>query len=493
MPHANPINAPLLASSPTENRTTEDILRRGWRVDLCLSLLGVLATVVVVALVLTDHRNVVLAAFLAFTVPLTVFPWLEYLIPDKEEGEYEMPGTIRVAAALDVALSTTSLLFAISASWGVVLVDRARNPNTAGFQPTMWPVDAFHFVSASFVSSMVSRRAPNGWYDLLSVVLGVVTSTLMLLTIKSFTDEWYVGASWVDKVFQGTTEPFPNVTRITRAAEFGRDMSFYGRFGCAIGCASFEMLATTARAARFSITRCGMRDKRNQLKWTDLMPSIRLGLNETAARIVALCVVFFVCLQLALVLIPYPRWVVYDSRHVAVIAGLAFFSTPQGKMHKWEGLVGVTGLGLGAFMSTWATLRSFDLVLKTLASTQTLLDVDDPVHVGMWSYEGYEREFKRGSRSFLDVYQYAAFDHRTVPAWFAGASIATHLVDVVLCGAGSGAFVLNALKWYEAAFPSAAAESGVEVVKEKVEVEDDVEKAPKKAPRTAKNRRSSPQ
>lgn len=469
--------------------------------DLCLSLTGLASTGVVIWYGVS-RSEVVVFSLLAFTVPLVIFPWLERImgvccgvetvemicgknlcvvdVPPSRivEGMHRRcdkhglvfrvlpPSGVTVEeylrevnkrskrptewlSRLDVGVSTLSVLSAACASWGVVFTGVSWSQDTEVFQPVMWPVDAFHFVAVSFVTALVARRRPTAWFDLLSLFVGVITATVMLLAVKSFTSEWYVGVSYVDRVYGGVTHPFPNVTRISHAAADKRDM-YYARFGCAILCAAFEFVATACRCLRFALTQCGERHG-DKLKWSELVPS---RWDEYTPIFVAFCVVAFTTLQLALVLVPYPRWVVYDSRHVVLLSSLVYFSvpqTPQTGMPKWQGLGAVGVLASGLVVSVMATWRTFDVVILTLANTHRLARLagsDAPPHApGVFSVQAYENEFQQGLSSFSYTYQYALYDRRFAPSWFAAGSVITHVVDLVMCGLGSAVLVVVTVKW----------------------------------------------
>lgn len=447
-----PISAVPSSEAHTENRIGDMSARRGWKWDLCLSLVGLVSTLVVVVMAVTDARNVVLLPALAFSIPLIVFPWFEYM-GEETRSTTDVPVYIRVTARLDLGLSSVSFLAALVASWGLVVVDVHDNKTVAGFQPTMWPVDAFHFVALSFVSALVCRASPNEWYELFGIVLGVVASLLTLLTVKSFTDEWYVGDAFTTKVYGGTTEPFPDIRRVTHASTANREM-FYGRFGCAIACVACELGATVARTVRFSLSRCGREDKTGKpqptMDWSKLVPfdpscfrhKPTTGCAVTGvSKIVSWIVVFGMGMSCILTLSPYPRWVVYDSRHVATIAALAYFATPQGVATKTESFAAIVLLVLGVFFSTWTTVRTFDLVLRTLSNTA------GSSTFRLWSRDDYENEFVQGSASFGGVYQYAGYDYSVVPAWFAATSVLTHALDLATCAAGAGILASVGSDW----------------------------------------------
>lgn len=426
-----PVSTPLL-SKPTENSTGTGI--RGWQVDLCFSVLGLATTILIAVRWGLDPANVVFAPLLAFTIPLIVFPWLEYasvyLKRDQEENEYAY------LIHIDVFASVISFMFALAASWGVMIQDAATGYSLGFFCPTSWPVDPFHIVSISFVSALVNRRErKHAWYEFLGVIIGIASCTLMLFAIESFTNMWYIGSDWVDRVYTGTTEPFPNVTRVTHAATSRREM-FYGRFACAIACTVFEFIATFARATKFALSRCGVKRVFGQ-SFSIPKPDHPCSV-QALVSVVCLVIVLFLSIQAALILVPYPRWVVYDSRHVALLAAVAYFCTPQEtEIPVIEGTLMLALLALGVVTSTIATVRTMSLVARTLASTQDRQDVEAEVLITPWSVDAYKREFVQGASSFLDVYHYTNFHYAYAPTWFATTSVVTHVSDAVLCVLGS--------------------------------------------------------
>lgn len=454
-----PISLDPSSETTTENRMGDMDTKRGWKLDLCLSLVGLVATLVVVVAAVTDSRNVVLLPALAFSVPLIIFPWLEYV---GDEGGTQVPVSVKLTSRVDLTLSTVSFVSALTASWGLIIADVRWSGGTAGFQPTMWPVDAFHFVALSFVSALVCRPprspndwSPNEWYELFGIVLGVVASFLMLLTIKSFTDEWSLNTAFVDKVYGGTTEPFPNIQRVTHAATTNREM-FLGRFGCAVVCTVCELLATVARTIRFTVSRCGREDKTGKaisaVEWGKLNPFDKSCFETKASwtcaatgisKIISWIVVLGMGLVCILTLSPYPRWVVYDSRHVGTIAALAYFATPKGASSRFESFVAIAVLCLSVFFSTWSAVRTFDLVLITLSNTAG----SSTDKLRLWSRDDYEFEFVQGTSSFGGVYQYAGYDHSVVPQWFAATSVLTHALDLAVCVVGAGILTSAGSDW----------------------------------------------
>lgn len=446
MPDTKPANEePLLpGAAPTKKRTVADIWDRTRALELCGALAGLAGTVAVVVTVARDPRELLALVFLPLTVPLFLFPLVRWLLRVWLPDLGPAPAWAWLTRA-DLALSSASLLAALAASWGALIADAARNPELPGYQPTQWPVDAFYFVSLSFASAAVRGRSPNSWYELATATLGVAAAAMMLLATRSYTSDWYAGPDWVERVYAGETRPFPNVTRIAHAANFPRE-GFYLRLGCAAACALLEGLACACRLLRFALTKCGTEHRRRNELWRDLRvscTSVRScgGLGEAAQRLAAWAVVVFILAQLALSALPYPRWVAYDSKHAALLAALAWGVAPQERMRRWwEGLP-LAGLYLaGVAASTWATARTCDLFLRTLAATDELArrrDPAAPARASLWDLGGYEREIQMGRDSFLDVYQYARFDARTVPRVFAVATVYTLAVDWALCAVGA--------------------------------------------------------
>jgi hypothetical protein len=418
----------------------ESVLRRGWKLDACYSIVGLTSTAAISILWGLDVRNVILAPFLAFTVPLAIFPWFEYCADScflfkKQNQEW---GYVQ---RLDMTFVTISFLFALAASWGVLMEDVASNLSKGYFCPTSWPVDPFHFVSVSFISAIVNYRfdREHAWYELFSLITGIISSSVLLLAVKSFTNEWYIGADWIDRVYEGTTEPFPRVSRITYASLSNRSM-FYGRFACAVACAALEFASTFARGLRFSLSRCG--SKRERGHSFSFPPIQRACTTQTLASILKTFVLFIVILQLLLSLSPYPQWIVHDSRHVALIAALTYFCLPSSiDKEKDDALIPL--LALGIVSSTFSTVREFHLVSLALARTQdavSAVDPDAPFLITIGSIDAYAREFRRASASFSFVYQYADYDDALVPRWFATTSAMTHGIDAAICVLASALF-----------------------------------------------------
>lgn len=422
---------------------------RGCRTDLCISLAGVALLLVVALAWASDPNLAVLSPLLCIAIPLIVVPWLEY---------FELPASpAKIAGAIDVAASVLSLGFAIVASVGVVFQDAAAGWSAGYFCPTAWPVDPFHLVALSCVAALATRRrADHAWYETLSLAMGVATTAVMLLAIKSFTDEWYTGSDWIERVYTGTTEPFPNVTRIAHAGP--SDRAFYtGRFACAIACASLEFIAAFARAVRFALSRCGSRHDRS--KAFELSKPTHACSALAAQQLALALVLVFLTANAALVVSPCPRWVVHDSRHVALIAGVAYASVRTlERTHgaRAENTVMLLVLALGVVVSTVSTIRTMGLVARALANTQDLVDAADPDAEKLtepWSAAAYAREFGRGADSFMHVYQYADYGP-DASTCFATTSALAHALDLALCVVGSAALAFSARAWQEDGSPT---------------------------------------
>lgn len=383
-----------------------------------------------------DSRNVILLPLLSFTVALALFPWLEYIL-----DRCEIPSAYPVDVA-DVGFSVASFIFA-SCAVLAVFVEDAREARS--YFPTQWPTDVFHWVGVSFASALINQREEkHAWYEFLSVVLGMVTCAACLFAMKSYTNQWYVGSSWVDRVYDGLTEPYSDVMRLTNAG-WMRKESFYVRFACAIACFTSEFCASFARAIRFSLTRCGSRRSKglylfpciakNALGiWCPSRAECKRACSWIGIMYVASAAFWaFLFTQLALAFYPYPRWVAYDSRHVWLFAGLAYFCTPQEKkLSDTEARLGLLLLVCGVFMSSYFTARTFQDVVR--------------IGVSPFSYADYAEEFSKGPESFLGIHQYVTTISKD---WFAFGAASTHVSDFACCVLGSALLAYASARYWD--------------------------------------------
>lgn len=328
----------------------------------------------------------------------------------------------RVATGVDLCASALSFFVATLVTLAVV---GARFD--AAYQPTQWPTDALHFVGVSAASAFVCAFDESGhaWNELGSLVVGLLTTAVLFMAAKSYTDQWSLGLRHLDAVFNGVTTPYWDVHRATHRPSGSRAL-FIARFSACVACTVFEFVAALARSARFAYRRCGD-DGAAGFSIRELLcrdgksaASVGVGLMHALA-------VFALMFSAGLtVFVAYPRWVVLDSRHAPLLGALVYFTAPQDVDSPWPA-VGWTGvLVLGVACSSVATAHTIDVVLRSCGA--------------YLSYEPYAKQFTNEDArpAFEGAYDYRGYDTRAVPAWFATSSIATHALDLVWCGLGSG-------------------------------------------------------
>lgn len=424
----------------SENLTGKDMPKK-CRTELYVAAVAFIASVVAVVVPQFVDGTYPLYFVLILTVPLCVSPCCFRVFPattyDSKDLLYDMEAAEESryshtwSTRFDVFFSFISFLAAGTACVAVVLA----LPNE--FHPVQWPIDGFHIVSISFVSALVARKTENGWAELAGVVLGILATFIMLLTVRSYTHDWYFGQTHVDAVFTGASTPFTNVTRHTHQASSGR-AGYTVRLVCASICAGAEFVATNARLVRFARSRCGER-------YADLPLSKFLPFGtgdcsdfKSVLRILNWLVILLVLFDLGMMFSPYPRWVVYDSRHTLMIAGMAYFSTPQAVEDLREVALALLVLGIGVVVSSVATVWTFDEVRYAMQYTSVTLEASKE---SMFSVVGYAREITdAGTGSFLEKYQYTDYTDQ-MPLSFAITSVATHAVDMIACAVGAGIFV----------------------------------------------------
>ena len=378
--------------------------------DVWLSACGVLASGAIITACALYPGALIVVPVLAVTIPLGVYPFVDRILAGR---------SLTILRYADLYGSSLCFLLAVMASLTGIM-STAIDART--YHPADWPVNAFHFVSASFVMALANFRKPgHAWLELLSLVSSVLASTVLLLHARSLSGHWTTLRQ------QKVSSPFPGVMRANHDDSNGP--AFAMRIVLAAVCAGIEIFLTLVRTEPIARTRLGRLSK----EMADVSAYLRGGVPVVSV-LVSGAGIACVCATLILSFFTAPRWVVMDSSHVLLVAGVLNFAIPRDtRVSSGELVAGTALLAAGLGFSTYAVIHTERTMVATLGAWPTA--------------ERMETEFKRGGDSFMGQYHYYAYGPQT-PIWFAHASASARAVDLALCCVGSAYLVMSAIVAY---------------------------------------------
>lgn len=310
-----------------------------------------------------------------------------------------------------IGLSTVSL---VSAALPTLICVFSSNKE---FNPVQFPVDALHFVSISYAASLAAYN--DKAYQFASFVVSGVVMTVLIVASRSYTEGWIFTHQWRDKVYQGVTEPWLGIWRITDVTSGTRD--FYEmRFAFTVVCTILESINFALRTVYFlNDETFGDIPRNSKIRQETWISTLRMGIPITVVSLDAVISLAWFS----------PVWVVVDSKHVVLISSLLADETSTNKVVE---LFIIFWFALGVLQSSWGTAFSINVVATTCGS---FLD-----------YEEYRLSFRElgfGAYSFNGTYG------AETATSFAVLSILKHILDLLLCSIGAIYLAMKVIRFAE--------------------------------------------
>lgn len=278
------------------------------------------------------------------------------------------------ARAMHVHLILLSLALALSIALSVAAV---FDPH---FHPSQYPANALHWVAIAWASSVSSDSKLQHTVSIIATLMG---SIVLFLSADSYFPNWSASDAYLRKVYQGTTRPYWNVDRVTN--EVRDDGMYVARCVLTIACAVLMLISCCSHLSALN-DYDRVEDAEDQAR-----PSC-------TTRVVYWIAAFVVLFDLVLSLLPYARWIVVDSPHVALIAGLLVF-WPRGRV-RW---VVVALLLCGVVVSSVSLKRTIESTQTAHADWLSMSSYRGAfVHetFGLWWYEPIKGHDEDGGFAF---------------------------------------------------------------------------------------------